>query len=256
MLLVLSPSKTQVINGKTISKWTLPPLLQHAEELTAILRGMDEKKLGELMRISPPLAAQTYRRFQEMSFPFTPGNSRQALLVFRGAQYTPIEIDRYSEEDFLYAQEHLCMLSGLYGVLRPLDLIQPYRLEMATKLVTGKGRNLYQFWDGLLAKTLRIFMAGHKHPVLVNLASVEYFRAVRVRELGVPVLKIDFKEQKGDATRVIAVHAKRARGLMADWVLRNRIGEIEGLKQFTRAGYQFSKEMSSPWHWVFCRPGQ
>ncbi len=256
MLLVLSPSKTQVVNGKTISEWTLPPLLQHAEELAAILRGMDENALGKLMHISPRLTAQTYKRFQEMSFPFTPGNSRQALLVFRGAQFTPIEIDRYSEEDFVYAQEHFCMLSGLYGVLRPLDLIQPYRLEMATRLVTSRGSNLYQFWDGLLAKTLRSFMAGHKHPVLVNLASVEYFRAVRAGELGVPVLKIDFKEQKGDSVKVIAVHAKRARGLMADWVIRNRIEEIEALKQFVRAGYQFSKEMSSSWQWVFCRPGQ
>jgi len=192
MLLVLSPSKTQVINGRTISEWTVPPLLQRAEELAAILRGMDEKALAELMHISPRLASHTYHCFQTMTFPFTTKNSSQALLVFRGGQYKPIEIDRYSEDDFMYAQQHLCILSGLYGVLRPLDLIQPYRLEMGTKLVTGSGNNLYQFWDGQITETVRTLMADLKHPVLVKLASVEYFRAVRARELGVPVLKIDF----------------------------------------------------------------
>jgi len=254
MLLILSPSKSQSLNGKTIADWSMPQLLSETEQLASILRAMDEEALAKLMDLSPRLAAQTYAQFQNMAFPFTPENSAQALSVFRGAQYKVMAVDNYGQEEFRHAQQHIAIISGLYGLLRPLDLIQPYRLEMATRLITVRGCNLYQFWGTLPTETLQKLLSQQNNPVLVDLASREYSRAIHVRQLGSPILHIDFKEQRGEKTRVIAVYAKRARGLMADWVIRHRIKEIEDLRRFARSGYRFNEKMSSQWHWIFCRP--
>ena len=256
MLLLISPSKTQEFNGKTIEHWTLPLFLSQAEELATILAGLTVEELAALMKISPRLAEVTFQRYQSMSFPFTSENSRQALLMFRGTQFSPIQVSKYTDEDFHFAQDHLRIFSGLYGLLRPLDLIQPYRLEMATRLVTDKGKNLYNYWRDMITSHLRSLVADDNNGILVNLASEEYFKVVRPRELDCPILKISFKEIKNGKARVIAMHAKRARGMMVDYVITGRITNPELLKKFTRDGYNYCRELSTTEHWVFTRQPQ
>ena len=256
MLLVISPSKTQEINGKTIEKWTQPQFLPQIRELAVRLAGMNRDELARLMQISSKLAELTFQRYQALAFPFTPEDSRQALLVFRGDQFRFINVDQYQEEDFLFAQDHLRIVSGLYGILRPLDLMQPYRLEMATKLPTSQGTTLYAFWGDMITEHLRDVIAGGSNSVLVNLASDEYFKAVRPAVLKYPVLKISFKELKNGRARVVAVYAKRARGMMVDYVIRHRINKPELLKKFNRDGYSYNRELSRGWEWTFVRKAQ
>jgi len=256
MLLVISPSKTQELNGKTIGTWTVPVFMHQAEELSGILAKRSVEELAALMNISPRLAGLTFQRYQEMHFPFTPENSRQALLVFQGAQFSPIPVARFSEEDFRFAQDHLGIFSGLYGLLRPLDLMQPYRLEMATRLATDRGQTLYTYWRERITEHLHALLGGDGNSILINLASDEYFKVVRPVDLGCSILKISFKEIKNGKARIIAVYAKRARGMMVDYVIGNRISNPELLKKFNRAGYRYSKELSGEREWVFTRKAQ
>lgn len=256
MLLIISPSKTQEFNGRTIEKWTRPQFLPQVRELSARLAEMNRGELAELMKMSPKLAKLTFQRYQEFSFPFTLENSRQALLVFRGDQFRLIRVDQYKEENFFFAQNHLRILSGLYGILRPLDLMQPYRLEMATRLPMGHGTTLYAYWGDMITEHLRDVLAGGSNSVLVNLASDEYFKAVRPAVLKYPVLKIFFKELKNGRAQVVAVYAKRARGMMVDYVIRHRINKPELLKKFNRDGYSYSRELSREWEWTFVRKVQ
>ena len=256
MLLVISPSKTQEFNGKTIELRTMPVFMHQAEELSSILAKRSVEELAALMKISPRLAELTFQRYQTMHFPFTPENSRQALLVFQGAQFSPIPVARFTEEDFRFAQDHLRIFSGLYGLLRPLDLMQPYRLEMATRLMTDRGQTLYEYWRDEITGHLRSLFAGNAHAVLVNLASEEYFKVVRPADLGCPILKISFKEIRNGKARVIAVYAKRARGMMVDYVISNRVTNPELLKKFDSDGYTYCKELSTGYDWVFTRKTQ
>ncbi len=256
MLLIISPSKTQQLEGRTVEKYSRPALLTQSERLIRQLSGMSAEELAGLMKMSAKLAALTFERYQAFTLPFTLGNARQALLVFRGDQFSTMAVDDYSEEDFLFAQEHLRILSGLYGVLRPLDLMQPYRLEMAVRLAGDRGKNLYAFWGDLITGQLRSILEGQDNPLLINLASDEYFKAVRIKNLGLPVLKISFKEIKNNLPRVIAIHAKRARGMMVDFVIRHRVSDPEMLKNFSSGGYMYCADFSTETEWVFTRPGQ
>ncbi|HHB77211.1 MAG TPA: peroxide stress protein YaaA [Desulfobulbus sp.] len=256
MLLVISPSKTQEINGKTIEKWTMPVFLPQAEELSGMLAERSVEELVQLMKISPRLAELTFQRYQAMQFPFTPENSGQALLVFQGAQFSPIQVAGYTKEDFHFAQNHLRIFSGLYGLLRPLDLMQPYRLEMATRLATDRGQTLYAYWRQRITEHLHSLVAGDRNSVLVNLASNEYFKVVRSADLGCSILKISFKEIKNGKAGVIAVYAKRARGMMVDYVISNRVSNPELLKKFDRGGYSYREELSNAREWVFTRKAQ
>lgn len=256
MLLIISPSKTQQMEGRTVEQYSRPALLAHSEHLVHQLSVLSEPELAGLMKMSAKLAALTYERYQKFTLPLTRDNARQALLVFRGDQFSTIAIDDCSEEDFLFAQEHLRILSGLYGVLRPLDLMQPYRLEMATRLATGRGKNLYAFWGNLITEQLRAALVEQENPLLINLASDEYFKAVRPGNLGCPVVKIAFKEIKNSVPRVVAIHAKRARGMMVDYVIRRRINEPERLKKFSGGGYRYSMDLSTEKEWVFTRSGE
>ncbi len=253
MLLVISPSKTQTVNGKTIGSYSSPVFLAQAMELSGMLAQCSIEELRDLMKISPWLAELTFQQYQVMHFPFSPENSRQALLVFQGAQFNSMRVGDYLEEDFRFAQHHLRILSGLYGLLRPLDLMQPYRLEMATRLTTDHGQNLYKYWGDEITEHLRSLLADDENPVLVNLASDEYFKVVRSADLGCPVLKISFKEIKNSKARVIAVYAKRARGMMVDYVISHRISNPELLKKFDRGGYTYCEELSETTDWVFTR---
>ena len=208
------------------------------------------------MKISDKLAELNYQRFQDFETPFTPDNAKQALLVFKGDVYRGMNVEDYSEEELAFAQKHLRILSGLYGVLRPLDLMQPYRLEMGTKLETQTGKNLYEFWGDRLSQLINGDLEKEPDPCLVNLASNEYFKSIDRKSLKARVLNIAFKENKGGKYKVVAIHAKRARGLMVDYVIRNRIEAPEGMKDFDAEGYQYSEALSDSDNWVFCRDPQ
>lgn len=202
------------------------------------------------MHVSENLAVLNEERYKTFQKEFTTENSKQALLAFKGDVYTKIEVDTYSQDDFEFAQKHLRILSGLYGLLKPLDLIQPYRLEMGTRLETKKGKNLYEYWDKKIAKAINEAAAGKP---IVNLASQEYFKAVDLKTLKTPVVNIHFKEFKNGAYQVIGLFAKQARGMMTNFAVKNRIENPQDLKSFNQEGYEFSAPMSGKSDWVFIR---
>lgn len=253
MLMLIAPSKTQQIPAKSWEEATLPVLLSEGEHLIHTLRQFSVDELASLMKMSNALALQTHERISSFQLPFTIGNARQALTVFRGDVYSRIESDSYSNEERTYLQQHLRILSGLYGVLRPLDLMQTYRLEMGCKLINSRGQNLYEFWGDLVTETLNQDLAAHTEPVLVNLASAEYVRVIKKKRLQGELLQIDFKEQKGDSYKTVAIHAKRARGMMVDFAVKNRVQTVVELRAFQREGYHFQDSLSTDKHYVFTR---
>lgn len=255
MLITLSPSKGQDFTEAPLSKkYTKPADLKDSELLIKELKKIKSKKLQEMMSISENIANLNVERFKTFSTPFTTKNAKPAIFAFKGDVYSGLELQSFNEDDYAYAQDHLRILSGLYGCLRPMDLIQPYRLEMKTKLKNDRGENLYQFWDDRITKSLNKELKKQKEPVLVNLASNEYFKAVKPKLLEGRLLNINFKETKAGKTRVVAIFAKRARGMMADYIIRNRIEKAEDLKKFKLAGYKFDKDLSDDKQWTFERP--
>jgi cytoplasmic iron level regulating protein YaaA (DUF328/UPF0246 family) len=255
MLITLSPSKGQDFETASLSKkHTKPADLKDSEVLIKELRKIKSKKLQEMMAISENIATLNVDRYKTFTTPFTTKNAKQAIFAFKGDVYSGLELDSFKEDDFSYAQDHLRILSGLYGCLRPMDLIQPYRLEMKTKLKNERGENLYQFWDDRITKSLNKELKKQKEAVLVNLASNEYFKAVKPKLLEGRLLNISFKETKAGKTRVVAIFAKRARGMMADYIIRNRIEKPEDLKKFKLGGYKFDKDLSDDKQWTFERP--
>lgn len=253
MLIVISPAKTLDFDTPPIiKKHTQPAFLDDAAELMGVLRDHSPDELSGLMGISPALAELNWLRNQEWSPPFSAANAKQALLAFRGDVYTGLDADSFSAEDFAFAQKHLRILSGLYGLLRPLDLMQPYRLEMGTALANPRGRNLYQFWGERITEALN---RGLKkaHAPLVNLASGEYFKAVHPKALVAEVITPIFKERRGREYKIISFSAKKARGLMSAWIIRNRVEEPAALRDFAVAGYRFDARLSAGNDWVFTR---
>lgn len=254
MLIILSPSKTLDYNAPvTIRTHTQPALLEHTNELISLLRKLSTTKLQALMDISPKLAQLNAERYQTFSTPFTPKNARQALLAFKGDVYEGVKVEDYSAEDFSCAQNHLRILSGLYGVLRPLDLMQPYRLEMGTALKNQRGKNLYAFWGEHVTQQLNGAMKTAKTNLLINLASEEYFTVVRPGALKGDIITPVFKERSGNQLKTIGLFAKKARGLMASYIIRNRITMIEDLLQFNAAGYAYDKHLSDNYNIIFTR---
>ena len=255
MLITLSPSKGQDFESPVLTKkYSRPADLKDSELLIKELRKIKSGKLQELMDVSSNIAELNVGRYQTFKTPFTTKNARQALLAFKGDVYGGIDTENFSADDFDYAQDHLRILSGLYGCLRPLDLIQPYRLEMKTKLKNPRGDNLYQFWGEDITNSLNKALKKQQEPVLVNLASNEYFKAVKPKLLQGELLNINFKETKNGKTRVVAIFAKRARGMMADFIIRNRIESPAGIKKFRKGGYRYAKELSDDKQWTFERP--
>jgi cytoplasmic iron level regulating protein YaaA (DUF328/UPF0246 family) len=218
------------------------------------LRKIKVADLQALMDVSSNIAELNVGRYMSFKTPFTTKNARQAIFAFKGDVYSGIDVEHFSADDFDYAQEHLRILSGLYGCLRPLDLIQPYRLEMKTKLKNPRGDNLYQFWGEGITNSLNKALKKHQEPVLVNLASSEYFKSVKPKLLQGELLNVNFKETKNGKTRVVAIFAKRARGMLADYIIRNRIESPAGIKKFRKGGYRFSRELSDDKQWTFERP--
>ena len=253
MLMVISPAKTLDYSGESYPHFTTPAALKQTQALAAQLRTYESHELSSLMKISDKLAELNFQRYQEFETPFTPDNARQALLVFKGDVYKGIQVEDYSEDDLTFAQQHLRILSGLYGLLRPLDLMQPYRLEMGTKLATDKGKNLYEFWGDRISNLLNEDLKKEDEPCLVNLASNEYFKSINQKKLKAKILNIAFKENKNGTYKIVAIYAKRARGLMVDYAVRNRITDPEALKAFDTEDYAYSEELSDDGTWTFCR---
>ena len=255
MLITLSPSKGQDFVEPPLSKkHSKPADLKDSELLMKELKKIKSKKLQEMMSISENIANLNVGRFKSFTTPFTTKNSKQALFAFKGDVYSGLDLENFTEDDYAYAQDHLRILSGLYGCLRPLDLIQPYRLEMKTKLKNDRGENLYQFWDDGITKSINKELKKQKEAVLINLASNEYFKSVKPKLLEGRLLNITFKETKNGKTRVVAIFAKRARGMMTDYIIRNRVENPEDLKKFKLGGYKFNKALSDDKQWTFERP--
>lgn len=252
MIVLLSPSKTLDFSVAEPERYTFPDLLGQSEILVRILQGMTLPLFKKQMGVNDRLARLNYDRYQGFSLPFTPQNAKSAIAVFKGDVYTGLSAGAFSAFDLEYAQEHLRILSGLYGLLRPLDLIQPYRLEMGTNLVTSRGKNLYAFWGKRITEELKRLLVC-SGPFVINLASVEYSKAVHFSHLSATVVTPVFKEKKGNSYRSLMVYTKRARGMMAAYIIRNRLKTPEKIKDFREAHYQYEPDLSTKYEWVFVR---
>ena len=250
MLIVISPAKTLDYSVPNYLEYSLPNFTTDVKALVGVMRKKSAAEIAQLMHISENLAELNEERYKTFKSKFTPENSKQALLAFKGDVYTKIEVDSYTPEDFEFAQRHLRILSGLYGLLKPLDLIQPYRLEMGTRLETSKGNNLYTYWGNKIAKALNKETDGR--PV-VNLASQEYFKAVDRNTLKSEIKTIHFKEFKNGSYEIIGFFAKQSRGLMTNYSIKNKIMDPEQLKTFNLSGYEFADSQSNSTDLVFVR---
>jgi len=251
--MLLSPAKTLDFETPAPTTETSKPvLLREASTLAKLMKTKSEQDLAGMMKISPKLAALNHERFQT----WTParGALKQSLFAFRGDVYQGLQADTFSTQDIRFAQKHLRMLSGLYGLLKPLDLIKPYRLEMGTRLGNQRGADLYDFWQVALAKKLLEDLDSQAKPVVINLASNEYFKAVDVSALGqVQIINPVFKDTSNGRLKIISFFAKRARGAMANFVIKQRIKQPEKLKTFDTDGYQYQPDLSTETDWVFAR---
>ncbi|MEN5142241.1 peroxide stress protein YaaA [Pseudomonas juntendi] len=254
MLTVISPAKTLDYDTPPVTeRFTLPQYLDDSQLLIQQLRELSPAQISELMHLSDKLAGLNAARFGSWTPDFTPANAKQALLAFKGDVYTGLDAESLGEDDFSYAQDHLRMLSGLYGLLRPLDLMQPYRLEMGTKLANARGKDLYAFWGTRISEWLNQALAEQGDDVLLNLASNEYFSAVKRSALNARVINVDFKDLKNGQYKIISFYAKKARGMMSRFVIQQRISDPQQLKQFDVQGYYYSAEQSKADHLVFLR---
>ena len=254
MLIVLSPAKTLDYETPTTTDvHTMPDFIPHSAELVEVLKKMPPAEIASLMQVSDTLAHLNAGRFASWSTSFTQENARQAVLAFNGDVYEGFDAPSLTEKQLAYAQSHLRILSGLYGVLRPLDLMQPYRLEMGTRLANARGKDLYAFWGNFVTEALNEELVSRNSAALVNLASEEYFKVVKPKLLKVPVITPVFEDWKGGKYKVISFFAKRARGLMARYAAVKGISQPENLKQFDLEGYAFEADASSERTWVFRR---
>ena len=258
MIIVISPAKAlDYETPPSIPDFTQPAFLDHAAELIGILRQRSPAQVAALMSLSDPLASLNVARYEQWSRPFTPDNAKQAVLAFNGDVYEGLDAPSLQPDELAGAQDHLRILSGLYGVLRPLDLMQAYRLEMGTRLDNAHGKNLYAFWGERITDELNRLLAAEadagREPILFNLASEEYFKAVKPAQLKGQLVSAAFEEWKGGRYKIISFYAKRARGLMSRYVIQNRIDDIEGLKDFAAEGYAFAADASEPDRLVFRR---
>ncbi|SQG00109.1 YaaA-like protein [Paucimonas lemoignei] len=254
MLMVISPAKTlDFETPPTTERFTQPQYLDHSQELITQLRELTPAQIGELMHLSDKLSGLNAARFGSWNPAFTPENAKQALLAFKGDVYTGLQAETLSEKQLSYAQDHLRMLSGLYGLLRPLDLMQPYRLEMGTKLANGRGKDLYAFWGTRISEWLNQALAEQGDDLLLNLASNEYFSAVKRSALNAQIIDTEFKDLKNGQYKIISFYAKKARGMMSRFVITEQINTPNALKEFDMNGYRYSSEQSSDTKLVFLR---
>jgi cytoplasmic iron level regulating protein YaaA (DUF328/UPF0246 family) len=254
MLIVLSPAKTLDFESPIkVNKTTEPDFIARSAELISTLRTMPPAQIGSLMSISDSLAQLNVARYASWSKKFTPDNSRPAMLAFDGDVYEGLDARSLSARQLDWAQKHLRILSGLYGLLRPLDLMQPYRLEMGTRLATKRGKDLYAFWGDQITEALNDSLTVAKAEALVNLASEEYFKSVKPAKLDRPVITPVFEEWKGGGYKIVSFFAKRARGLMARYAIEHKVTKPEQLKDFESEGYGFDAKASNEARWIFRR---
>lgn len=254
MLIVISPAKTLDFEQKAHTKhFTENDFLPKAAKLVKALKKYKASDLKDLMRISDALATLNEDRFKTWSRPFNLDNAKQALLAFKGDVYTGLDADTLSEDELLYTQDHLRILSGLYGILRPLDLIQPYRLEMGTKLKTQDFNNLYEFWGDKLTTKINLALEDQGDNILINLASNEYFKALNKKKLKAEIITPVFKDFSNGEYKMISFFAKKARGLMSRFILENKLTNPEDLKHFESDGYFYSETESTSNQFVFLR---
>lgn len=254
MLMVISPAKNLDYDTPAVTaESSMPAFLDQSALLIEALRQLAPQDISSLMHISDKLGVLNYDRFQRWQPPFTPDNAKQALLAFNGDVYSGLEATRFTPADFTFAQSHLRILSGLYGLLRPLDLMQPYRLEMGTKFANQRGKDLYSFWGDRITEALNQQLASLNSDVLVNLASNEYFKSVQAKKLQARIVTPVFKDWKGGNYKIISFYAKKARGMMAGWAIRQQLTDSDALKSFNVGGYIYNDAMSSDSDWVFTR---
>ncbi len=255
MLIILSPAKKLLSLSKPYSGTTTEPqLMNEMRKLAELMKSKSVQQIANLMNLSTSLANLNYERFQQLNLIEAPLiSSYPALELFQGDVYQGLSASTWSNDDKNYAQNHLCILSGLYGILRPLDRIQPYRLEMGVPLANPKGKSLYDFWRNSITDIVNQQLALDSNPLLINLASIEYFKVIDAKILHFPILTINFYEQKNKQTKIIGIYAKKARGLMAKYLIQNRVKTLEEIKEFTDSGYRFCGETSSEFAFNFTR---
>jgi cytoplasmic iron level regulating protein YaaA (DUF328/UPF0246 family) len=254
MLIFLSPAKS--LDFKTpphVASFTQPGYLKQSESLVKQLRKLSPADIAKLMDLSDQLALLNFNRYADWSQPFSPENAKQAVLAFDGDVYDGLSAKTLSAEDLAFAQDHVRILSGLYGILKPLDLMQPYRLEMGTRFANKAGKDLYAFWGETLLDAINSELERMARPVVVNLASEEYFKAAVGRKINGTVIQPVFEDWKNGKYKIISFYAKRARGLMTRYAVLNRLSDPEGLKAFDYDGYAFAPESSNDTTWVFRR---
>ncbi|MGJ3355524.1 peroxide stress protein YaaA [Providencia sp. Je.9.19] len=257
MLITLSPAKTLDYESPLAThKFTQPELLTESEQLIKVCRKLAPADIASLMKISDKLAGLNAARFGEWQTNFTPENARQAILAFKGDVYTGMQAETFSVADFDFAQKHLRILSGLYGLLRPLDLMQPYRLEMGIRLKNTRGKDLYEFWGDIITNQLNQSLAEQGDQILVNLASDEYFKSINSKKLDGTIIKPVFLDEKNGKYKVISFYAKKARGLMSRFIIQNKLTKTEQLSDFNLEGYQFDESQSKGNELVFTRTEQ
>ena len=252
MLVVISPAKKldENCDKNLVTNFTIPFYLEDSKKIIKSLRKYSTDKLSKLMNISEKISLLNYERYIKWSLPFTKKNAHPALLLFQGDVYKGISVGDFKKEDFIYAQKSLRILSGLYGILKPLDLIQPYRLEMGTQIKIGKHNDLYDFWGDEITKAIN---EDKNSDYLINLASVEYFKSINKEKLNAKLINIIFKEKRNGSYKIIGINAKKARGLMSRYIIKKKISNPMNLKKFKEENYSYNKNLSSESDWVFTR---
>jgi cytoplasmic iron level regulating protein YaaA (DUF328/UPF0246 family) len=254
MITIISPAKTLDYKSEVQTKqYSQPDFLNDSKVLMNELRKLNPKDIVSLMKVNDEISNLNFERNLSWKTPFTSDNAKQSLLAFKGQVYVGLDAKNLSEDDLLFAQNHLRILSGLYGILRPLDLMQAYRLEMGIPLKNPKGRNLYEFWGTKISDVINKELSNHKRKVLVNLASNEYYKVVKSKLIKADIITPVFKEDKGNEYKVVTVYAKTARGLMSRFIIQNRIEDPEEIKAFDTDGYLFNRDLSTEKEWVFIR---
>ena len=254
MITLLSPSKKLNLDSQDIiDHYTQCEFIKSAETLANKAKNLTENDLKDLMDISDKLAKINRERFDRWALPFNQENAKQAVLAFDGGVYSGLKADTFSDKDFTFAQDHLRILSGLYGILKPLDLIQPYRLEMGVGFQNPKGKDLYAFWKESITKSLNKTLKKHSSPIIINCASIEYFSAIDLSKLNGDILSIVFKEYRNDELKFISFNAKKARGLMTQYIMKNKIDKSSDIKDFNYEDYKFDSKLSEDNTFVFTR---
>jgi len=254
MITILSPAKNLDFKSNIeYDQYTIPEFLRDSELLVNELRRLKPKDIEKLMNVSNDIANLNFERNLAWKTPFNRENAKPAIFAFKGQVYHGLKAETLKSNDLKFAQNHLRILSGLYGILKPLDLIQAYRLEMGTKLKNERGKNLYNFWGDMITDTINRELENQENKVLVNLASNEYYKVVKADKINGEIITPVFKEQKGDQYKVVTVYAKTARGLMSRFILQNRIEDPEHLKAFVTEGYLYNRDLSTKKEWVFTR---